>query len=80
MGGTDAFRFNPADSFRRDVASEIFQACDVTEVNDLDFRIAMGFPGISVLCRPVSPLHDREMKQLMNAAEAFSPFSENVRK
>jgi hypothetical protein len=42
--------------------------------------MAIGFPGIPALCRAVSPLHDREMKQLMNAAKPFSPFCENVRK
>ena len=49
MGGTTAFRFSLADSFRRDVASEIFQACDVIEVNDLDFRMATFFLGLLLL-------------------------------
>jgi hypothetical protein len=75
-----AFRFSPADSFRRDVASEIFQACDVTEVNDPDFRMAADFPGFRLFAGSISPLHDTEMKQLMNAAKSFSPTNENVRK
>jgi hypothetical protein len=80
MGGTNAFRFSLTDSFRRDVASEIFQACDVIEVNGSDFRMAATFRDSGLVKGPFPPLHDSEMKQLMNAAKTFSLIGENVRK
>jgi hypothetical protein len=80
MGGTTAFRFSLADSLRRDVASGIFQACDVTEVNGPDFRMASIFRGFWYLFGVQSPLHDIKMKRFMNAAALFWMLPENVRK
>jgi hypothetical protein len=42
--------------------------------------MATAFPGFQLFAGSISPLHDTEMKQLMNAAERFSTTCENVRK